>query len=165
MVILLSGLVISQSGGIGGYDLVKFNVNPIPKFVQIYEGTKSIDANPITNLISNVQNNTTSSDPILIIPPRHQLYFFINRPMSGMTFWYGPGMFDQEKWRKKNLERILANPPKIIIIEKDFSDGYTNYHFGEYQPELYNYIVSNYYTIVDQKQDLIILKRTVETQI
>lgn len=165
MVILLSGLGISQSGGIGGYDLVKFNVNPIPKFVQIFEGTKSMDANPITDLISNVQNNTTSSDPILIIPPRHQLYFFINRPMSGMTFWYGPGMFDQEKWRKKNLERILANPPKIIIIEKDFSDEYTNYHFGEYQPELYNYIVSNYDTIVDQKQDLIILKRTVETQI
>jgi hypothetical protein len=161
-IILLSGWGISQSGRLGGYDLVKFNVNPIPKFVQIYNGTKSMDANPIADLISTVQNNTTSADPILIIPPMHQLYFFIDRPMSGMTLWYGPGIFDQEKWRKKNLERILDNPPKIIIIKKDFSDGFTNYHFSEYQPELYNYIISNYDTIVDQKQDLVILKRTVE---
>lgn len=162
LIIPLIGLGISQFQplNLGGYDLVKSEFNPIPRLQQLHAGINTGEDSTLNRLIKTVQNNTTISDKILIIPSQHQLYYFINRPMSGMTLWYGPAIFDNEYWRHKNFENILADPPKLIIVKNNFSDGYTNLRFDRYQPELYDYIINNYNSTLYQNEDWIVLKKS-----
>jgi hypothetical protein len=158
--IALIGVVIFQSGGLRGSDLVYDN--PLQKLVQINEGMHSVDNNQIIDLVNIVQNNTKPSDRILIIARQDQLYYFINRPLSGMATSYAPGIWNLPYWRSTNLDKISFNPPKVVMVKYNFTCDVTGLELNQYYPELYNYIISNYNQTLYQSGDWIILKRNGE---
>ena len=155
-------LIISSGWGIrhyGGVDLVKWERNPIPRYQRLAQGIRSGLDHPIIRLVLEVQTLTTENARILVVPWASQLYYFVNRPLSGLLNVFAPGVLDNNEWRHRNLGSIQKDPPAIVIVRDNFFDLPLSDMFRESQPELYTFLATQYSQVVYQRDGWMLLKR------
>jgi hypothetical protein len=104
-------------------------------------------ANPVVQVARAVQLRTTPGQPIIVTPLMPQIYFWADRPMSGLLNGYA-GIFAQDSWRRLNLEAIQQNPPALVVADRDFLHGNPESLLKKYNPELYDRLKQRYPRVV-----------------
>ena len=144
----------------GGSDLAKFAWNPIPRYHQLSQGIHSGVEQPVIRLIAEVRRQTMVNEKILVVPLACQLYYFADRPMSGLLNGYALGILDTDLWRRRNLDAIMQDPPKVVIVTEGFFSLPPTDMFRESQPELYDFLARHYARIIYHQDGWMLLTRT-----
>jgi hypothetical protein len=112
-----------------------------------------LDAADPTNLVAQVakavQHLTAPGAPILVTSRMSQIYFWADRPMSGLFNGYA-GVFSQDLWRQRNLDAVCRRPPTLVVGDRDFLDGNPDAMFEKYDPELYGWLKERYRRVVGE---------------
>lgn len=164
-VVLYLLLVGTSAWGIrryGGINLVKWELNPIPRYQKLKAGNILGSNHPVARIVNIVHQNSEKGDSILAILRDSQLYYFIDRPLNGLVNVYAPGVLDNAEWRLRNLEAIRNDPPVLVIAMDIFFDLPPTNSFREYQPELYDFLYTHYSRII-YRQDKYLLLAANET--
>jgi hypothetical protein len=140
-------------------DLEPLMRNPVPKYQQLRQGLRSGSDQAMIHLLSAVQQHTQPQDKILVVPLACQIYYFADRPMSGLLNGYAIGILDTDDWRRRNLEEVKRDPPKVVVAQEDFFIFSPKDAFQASQPELYSFLVANYRRIIYQKDRWMLLAR------
>jgi len=122
------------------------DIEPLPKYPAALQA-----------MMNEVISATRPDDPILVVPLAPQIYYFTRRPMSGLLIGYAEGIHDNDFWRARNLAEIRENQPKVVIAQKGFLAMEEDVPFRKRQPELYQYLASNYRKVMYQHDDWLIL--------
>jgi hypothetical protein len=75
--------------------------------------------------------------------------------MSGLLNGYA-GIFFKESWRARNLDAVRANPPSLLVCDRDFLDGNPDAVFRKYNPELYAWLRAHYSRVVFEADGLVV---------
>lgn len=108
-------------------------------------------------MMNKVVAVTVPEDSILVVPLLPQIYYFTRRPLSGLLIGYAKGIHDNDFWRRKILEDVQRNQPKVVVASQDFFEMKIEAPFRESQPELYRYLSSNYQKILYQQDGWLVL--------
>jgi hypothetical protein len=146
----------------GGYDLSRWDANPFPRYSQLSQGIHSGIDHPVAHLLSEVQDQTSEDDRILVVPLACHHYFFADRPVSGFLVGFAPGVLDDDKWRLRNLRMIQEHPPSVVIVKDSFFRMRPTNRFRVYQPELYAFLSTNYSQVVYQQDGWMLLTKPQE---
>ncbi len=115
---------------------------------------------PGAGILRAIRENTSPSDRILAVPTIPSVYYFSDRKMSGYVHYYGIGFFDNDFWRARNMEKVLAEPP-VVVVEcyTEETELFTAKVFRRSQPELSRFIEENYNTVLFEGPICRVLKR------
>jgi 4-amino-4-deoxy-L-arabinose transferase-like glycosyltransferase len=159
--VLYLGLLITVGWGIrefGAQDLTEWNWNVISRYQQLYQGIHAKTDYPLAKLMLEVQNQTKADESVLTPSWASQFYYFSDRPLSGLLNVYASGILDTDQWRKRNLKAVQADPPTIVIAPSSFFEPTVTDYFHQSQPELYNFLRSDYTQVVYKRDYWMILK-------
>lgn len=164
-VFVIAYLVILSIAGLGmrtggGIDLAQWEWNPLPRYQHLSRGVRSNLNHPVIRLMQAVQQQTKPSDRILVVPLACQLYYFADRPMSGLLNGYTLGNIDSPYWRDRNLKAVQASPPAIVIAQANFFNLPATDLFRLSQPELYDFLTKNYPKIITQQDGWMLLSQS-----
>lgn len=98
----------------------------------------------LAKLVRGIHEQSKTNEPILVLPLLPQLYYFADRPMSGLLNGYAEGILDGEEWRQRNLETVMAKPPVLLVVNDTFLKTGVDEPFRRSQPELYTYLREHY---------------------
>lgn len=156
VILTIAGLGMRAGGGI---DLAQWEWNPLPRYQHLSQGIKSNIDHPVIRLMQAVQHQTQPSDRILVVPLACQLYYFADRPMSGLLNGYTVGNIDSPYWRDRNLKAVQAAPPSVIIAQANFFNLPPTDLFRLSQPELYDFLTKTYTKVTAQQDAWILLSQ------
>lgn len=112
-------------------------------------------ANPVVRAVRTMQRNTLPDQPILVMPLLPQLYFWTDRPMSGLLNGYA-GIFSSDPWRRRVLAAVLQNPPALVLnlcrLDRESPEALLR----KYDPELYGWLTARYSRIVDETPEYVL---------
>ena len=129
-------------------DLAPLGRNLPQRYRALAAGLDAADpANPVVQVARAVRRRTTPDQPIIVTPLMPQIYFWADRPMSGLLNGYA-GIFSQESWRRRNLEAVQQNRPALVVADRDFLRGNPNSLLKKYNPELYDWLKEHYPRVV-----------------
>jgi hypothetical protein len=111
--------------------------------------------NAVVQVARAVQQHATPKQRILVVPLMPQIYYWVNRPMSGLLNGYA-GIFAGDTWRKRNLEAVQREPPSLIIVDRDFLNGKPDALFRKHNPELYDWLKKHYSHVVAECGTLVV---------
>jgi hypothetical protein len=137
-------------------DLAGWEINPFPRLERLFLGTNAIGDHPYRRIIAEVKRHTRPMDRILVVGFASQMYLFTDRPMSGLFNIYAPGVFDNDKWRLRNVQCVQDRPPELVISKEGLFD------MGEIRnshPELCTYTAEHYTRVVYQQPGWKLLKK------
>jgi hypothetical protein len=137
-------------------DLAGWEINPFPRLERLFLGTNAIGDHPYRRIIAEVKRHTGPMDRILVVGFASQMYLFTDRPMSGLFNIYAPGVYDDDKWRLRNVQCVQEQPPELVISKDGLFD------MGEIRkshPELCAYIAEHYTRVVYQQPGWQLLKK------
>lgn len=163
--LLVIYLVILSIAGVGmrtggGIDLAQGEWNPLPRYQHLSQGVQAKVDHPVIRLMQAVQRQTQPSDRILVVPLACQLYYFADRPMSGLLNGYTVGNIDSPYWRDRNLKVVQESPPTVVIAQANFFNLPPTDLFRLSQPELYNFLSHNYSKVITQQDGWVLLSQS-----
>jgi hypothetical protein len=148
---------------LGGRDLAPFHWNPVPDWRALQRGLDAMpsqlpkSAVPVHGVMRAVVEATEADARILVVPIACQIYFFTNRPMSGLLIGYAAGIHDDDYWRARNLDRVREEQPAVVIAHAGFLDVGGEEDFRESHPELYRFLTSRYRNAIYRNEEWIVL--------
>ena len=129
-------------------DLAPLGRNLPQRYRALAAGLDAADpANPVVQAARAVRLRTTSDQSIIVTPLVPQIYFWADRPMSGLLNGYA-GIFSQESWRRRNLAAVQQKPPALVVADRDFLRGNPHSLLKKYNPELYDWLKEHYPRVV-----------------
>jgi len=138
------------------FDNVSLFSNPVPRFRDLSLGLAASQRSEAL-IVREIQQRTESEDRILVLPLSPQIVHFADRPISGLIPAYARGIFDSDEWRRRNLERVRAEPPRFIVARPAFFRGAAG--FRQTQPELQSYLEERYTKIVYRAERWMLISR------
>ena len=131
-------------------DLASLGTDLPGRYRALEAGLNAADpTNQVAQVARAVQRLTLPGEPILVTPLMPQVYFWSNRPMSGILNCYA-GIFSQDVWRQRNLDAVRLRPPALLVADRDFLDGNPDAMFEKYDPELYQWLKARYRRVVGE---------------
>lgn len=130
----------------GGSDLSPLASNGFARLSALARGLDPADPAPLAAAIRGLAAAATPDERILVVPMLPQVYYFARRPMSGVLNMYAPHILEGARWRKRNLQNILAHPPGAVLVGAAFLNPRSQkaQTFRRSHPELNRYLRSTY---------------------
>jgi hypothetical protein len=147
---------------IGRSDMVSLRSAPLERFLALSQITQHKPHDPIAYLTTRITNESRVVDSLLVATNAPQFYFFSNRPMAGLFNCYVSGLFVEEEWRRRDLDRIRKNKPALIVVSSGFPDIGQHDPIMASRPELYNFLREHYMRVVAASDYFTILARKVD---
>jgi hypothetical protein len=117
---LLSGIGLRS---FGGKDLAPLASNGFERLADLAAGlTAPKPRYPISAAMWQLAALTPPDGRILVVPMSSQIYYFAERPMSGLLNIYAPSILSDPFWRERNLEHVREHPPEAILVRSGFVD-------------------------------------------
>jgi hypothetical protein len=112
---------------------------------------------PYLSLASKVHALTRPDERVLVIPSICNLYFFIERPLSGFRihFLYR----ESDAWVAREQAAIQQHPPAVVLAYRSFVDAPGSSEFDRSQPGAAAYIRAHYVRLTDAGADWVMLTR------
>jgi len=112
---------------------------------------------PFVSLARKVQALTRPGERVLVIPGVCNLYFFIERPVSGFRihFLYR----ESDAWVSREQAAIQQHLPAVVLAYRSFVDTPGTSEFDRSQPGAAEYIRAHYTRLTDAEADWVILTR------
>jgi hypothetical protein len=137
-------------------DLASLGTDLPGRYRSLAVGLDAADPNnAVVQVARAVQQHATPKQRILVVPLMPQIYYWVNRPMSGLLNGYA-GIFAGDTWRKRNLEAVQREPPSLIIVDRDFLNGKPDALFRKHNPELYDWLKKHYSHVVAECGTLVV---------
>lgn len=99
----------------------------------------------INEIVTYIRETTTKDDPIFALPLNPIWYFLSERDNPTSYDWVLPQTIKLLGTEQKIIDQLQSNFPKIIIYADIAIDGREERRLSYYAPELYKFIVNNYY--------------------
>jgi hypothetical protein len=154
--------VVSGAGLLrfGGADLSSPASNGLARWTELARGLEGAPPGPLTAAL----RRTASIPPearVLVVPMVPQVYYFAERPMSGVLNMYAPGILDDPHWRERNLRHVAAHPPHLVFTSQAMLHPRSPHAraFQRSQPELSRYLRANYREVAFTRGPWILLRR------
>lgn len=138
-------------------DLAPPGADVLNRYRALAAGLDAADpANAMAQVARAVQRRTSPSQPILVTPLTPQVYFWADRPMSGLENGYA-GVFSQDIWQQRNLEAVRRSPPALVVADRGFLRGDPSALLKRHNPELYAWLKERYPFVVAESGNFVIL--------
>ena len=104
-----------------------------------------------------VQLHTSPDQRILVVSLLPQIYFWADRPMSGLLNGYA-GIFAQDSWRRRTWKPCNGSLD-LVVADGQFLRGNADSLFQKFNPELYGWLKQHYRRVVAECGTLVVYAR------
>jgi hypothetical protein len=93
-------------------------------------------------IVRYVRDCTDPREPLLVLSPAPQLYYYADRPFAGRMGWYMEGYYSSELNQRENATALAEDRPPVAIIDagRELSDLATH-------PSALTYLTRSYHQI------------------
>jgi hypothetical protein len=131
------------------------------KFRLLTDGALAVPYNYFAMASCYIREHTTEDDTVLSLFNQPQVLFFSARRHAGYPIIYAPGIMTSEKWRRRNLERVVRDNPAFVVTMPGVSiDNRVENLMQNMQPELWDYVLRHYEPVALRLGYLMILGRS-----
>ncbi len=95
---------------------------PVPHFEELANPVDRTTRDSRMQPVLRILELTEPDESILIFPVAPQLYFFVQRRMSGKLHAYYTGMYSFSPWSDDNLAEIRADMPALVVVPSGFNE-------------------------------------------
>jgi hypothetical protein len=109
--------------------------------------------------IRRIRTLTRPDDRLLVLGNAAWVYYFAQRPLSGLFHNYVGVYALFPRWRQRNLNEIKAHPPTLVVAAPEDLDPSAPQSLERNYPEVAAYVAHNYRAVVYDSSGIVVLAR------